>query len=535
MKYSTPLLSSILIIALSCSNQLAKAQAPSIAWQKTAGGSNDEDGYNMIKTTDGNYVVFGTTNSVDGDFSINRGDYDAFAIKFDGDGNFIWSKTYGGSSYDDFTDMLETGDGGFLAAGTTASNDGDVHGNHGGDDDIWIASLNASGDLIWSKCFGGSGDDLDYQSSSGFIKTSDNNFMFAALSNSSDGDVPENKGDYDAWLVKINKHGKIIFSKTYGGSASDNLVSVVETSHGKYVIGGSTFSTDGDVIGNHGGAGDYMLMRLNKKGDIKWSRCYGGSGSDFFHDAVHGPGSTVVFGGSTNSSDGNVTNYHGGYSDSWVVKIKSQNGDIIWANCFGDTRTEACFGLIKTSDGYVSVSAVDSGGYCCFETWDAQAIKMDENGNELWSKVFGGTDYDLVNTGVETNDGGLMLNCVTSSTDGDITNYHGGPEDGWLVKLNPDGERISFQNETTSVSELKNYPNPFSTSTTISFSLSQPQKVSLKIFDVNGRLVLTLADKIFAAGENEIVWTAKDENAGIYFLQLQSVEFSKTEKLSVTK
>ena len=78
-------------------------------------------------------------------------------------------------------------------------------------------------------------------------------------------------------------------------------------------------------------------------------------------------------------------------------------------------------------------------------------------------------------------------------------------------------------------------PNPISNSTTISFSLSQSQKISLKILDVSGRLVSTLADKIFEAGRNELVWNADDVNAGVYFLQFQSAENLQTEKLIVTK
>ena len=77
------------------------------------------------------------------------------------------------------------------------------------------------------------------------------------------------------------------------------------------------------------------------------------------------------------SSDGDASGYKGGFADSWLVKINAQNGNINWANCFGNKLTEAAFDLVKTNDGYVSVAAVDSGGFCCFETWDAQAIKID--------------------------------------------------------------------------------------------------------------------------------------------------------------
>ena len=106
---------------------------------------------------------------------------------------------------------------------------------------------------------------------------------------------------------------------------------------------------------------------------------------------------------------------------------------------------------------------------------------------------------------------------------------------GTLTPNCSNGGNRMLQNNSSITNSLSIYPNPFSNSTTISFSLSQSQKVSLKIFDVSGRLVSTLADKVFESSENEIVWNAADVNAGIYFLQFQSAENLETEKLIVTK
>jgi hypothetical protein len=105
----------------------------------------------------------------------------------------------------------------------------------------------------------------------------------------------------------------------------------------------------------------------------------------------------------------------------------------------------------------------------------------------------------------------------------------------WIAKLkapDPCANRIANSELANSILII---PNPISNSTTISFSLSQSQNVSLKIFDVSGRLVSTLTDKIFEAGENEIVWNASDVNTGVYFLQLQSTENIQTEKIIITK
>ncbi|MEO8148715.1 MAG: T9SS type A sorting domain-containing protein [Bacteroidia bacterium] len=93
-----------------------------------------------------------------------------------------------------------------------------------------------------------------------------------------------------------------------------------------------------------------------------------------------------------------------------------------------------------------------------------------------------------------------------------------------------EGEELMSSNEFN----VSVFPNPLSSSTTISFSPGQSGKVLLKIFDLNGRLIETLTDNVFGEGEHSIEWNAEKINAGIYFLQVQSTEFSKTEKLIVT-
>src|SRR4249920_2944166 len=120
MKTSTQLLNSILILALSCFFQFANAQAPTIEWQKTYGGSGDEYYGYILKLQDGNYLQYGNTASGDGDFSSNQGKDDAYMIKTDPSGNILWSKTYGGKKDDGFNQVVETANGNLVAAGYTA-------------------------------------------------------------------------------------------------------------------------------------------------------------------------------------------------------------------------------------------------------------------------------------------------------------------------------------------------------------------------------------------------------------------------------
>ena len=115
-------------------------------------------------------------------------------------------KFYGGTGFDNFTNVIQNNDGSFIAVGTTNSNDGDVSGNHGGDNDGWVVKLSANGNLLWQKCYGGSGDDQ----LTSVTKGSANTFVAAGFSTSNDGDVNENHGDYDGWVVKSDKKGNIL-------------------------------------------------------------------------------------------------------------------------------------------------------------------------------------------------------------------------------------------------------------------------------------------------------------------------------------
>ena len=211
----------VLSLLFSPALTLADTQNMCIKSQKIIGGSGeDDDGSNggMISVP-GGYISCGETNSTDGDFHVAAGrGFDAFIVKQNNAGNIVWSYTYGGSGEDNFYSLTNTADGGFIAIGKTTSDDGEVSGNHGGND-VWLVKFNKDGIIQWQKCYGGSGDDI------GIFLTeanSDNDYIFCGNTTSVNGDVTNNHGDFDAWIVKISFHGNIIWQKTYGGSDYDD-------------------------------------------------------------------------------------------------------------------------------------------------------------------------------------------------------------------------------------------------------------------------------------------------------------------------
>ena len=144
MKQNYFLLIALFIFAFS------NAQAPAIQWQKTLGGTGEDYAQSIQPTTDGGYIVAGWTNSNDGDVTGNHGIYDCWVVKLNPSGTIQWQKTLGGTSYDVAYSIQPTMDGGYIVAGYTASNDGDVTGNHGSYD-YWVVKLNPSGTIQWKK------------------------------------------------------------------------------------------------------------------------------------------------------------------------------------------------------------------------------------------------------------------------------------------------------------------------------------------------------------------------------------------------
>jgi hypothetical protein len=173
-----------------------------IQWQKTLGGTAIDEAVGIQQSSDGGFVMTGKTSSNDGDVSGNHGDYDAWTVKIDGSGNIQWQNALGGTSEEWTVAIQQTIGEGYIIAGKTTSNDGDISGNHGSID-AWLAKLDSSGIIQWQKTLGGTGDDYAYA----IQQTLDGGFITAGFASSNDGDVSGNHGDNDAWVVKLASDG----------------------------------------------------------------------------------------------------------------------------------------------------------------------------------------------------------------------------------------------------------------------------------------------------------------------------------------
>jgi len=413
-------------------NNKSHAQAPAIEWQKCLGGTADDFANSIQQTSDGGFIVAGETRSNDGDVSGNHGKSDAWVVKLNSLGDILWKKCLGGTGNDYARSIQQISDGGFILTGYTNSNNGDVSGNNGYYD-AWVVKLNSSGDILWQKCLGGTYD--DYARS--IQQTSDTGFILAGYTFSNDGDVSGNHGFGDAWVVKLNSSGDIIWQKCFGGTNEDYAYSIQQTSDSGFIVAGYTFSNDGDVSGYHGYF-DYWVVKLNSSGDIEWQKCLGGTYYDYAYSIQQTSNGGFIVAGSTNSNNGDVSGYHG-YFDYWVVKLNS-SGDIEWQKCLGGTNNDYANSIQQTSDGgfivagYTESNDGDVSGYHGGD-YDAWVVKLNSSGDILWQKCLGGTIDDRAYSIQQTSDGGFIVAGFTVSNDGDVSGNHGA-SDAWVVKLN---------------------------------------------------------------------------------------------------
>lgn len=473
---------SCLLLVVSC----LKAQPP-IKWQKCLGGSDIDGAFAVTKASDEGYIIAGTT------FSPNDGDVtncystnyaNAWVVKLDDNDNVIWQKCLGGSAADQLFSIKQTSDSGYVACGTTYSNDGDVSGNHG-DADVWVVKLDANGNIQWQKCLGGLGG--DYGAS--VVQTTDGGYIAGGTTYSYDGDVSGNHGGGDFWVVKLDASGNIQWQKCLGGSDFDQLNALAQTTDSGYVVTGYVNSNNGNVSGNHGSA-DMWIVKLDASGNLEWQKCLGGSGGDGGNSIVQTSNGNYAIVGNTSSNDGDVSGNHGGTSDIWIVKLDS-SGNLLWQKCLGGSSGDQGMSVIQTSDSsYVVVGGTGSndgdvngnhGG--SFDVW---VVKLDTSGNIEWQKCLGGSGEEIAYSVIEVADSSYVLAGRTTSNDGNVSGNHGS-YDYWVVKLE---DYVVSTNDQQPTTNYQIYPNPANAQITIFCMEQLGNDAKVTVYNTHGQLLL---------------------------------------------
>lgn len=285
-----------------------------LVWEKTFGGPDDDQAYCVRQTTDFGYVISGWSNSISGDVTANHGQSDCWIVKLNSLGNMQWEQSLGGGNSEGASGIEETSDGGFVVSGSTASSNGDVSVAFGSYD-YWIVKLNNSGTLEWQKSYGGTG----WDQLQAVRQTMDGGFVLAGFSASTDSNVSVNHGLTDYWIVKTDSVGNIQWEKSFGGAQDDFAYSISLCSDGGFFAVGYSNSTNGDLTNNHG-MEDYWMVKLDSAGTLQWQKSMGGSSFDYGFSGKQTPDGGYVIAGTANSSNGGVTINKGG-DDFWIIKL----------------------------------------------------------------------------------------------------------------------------------------------------------------------------------------------------------------------
>jgi hypothetical protein len=467
---------------------------PIIQWQKTYGGSDDDELFCVTHGSNGGYIMTGSTWSNDSNVGGNHGQADLWVVYTDNFGKINWTKCFGGTKGDGGESIITVPDG-YIVAGYSASSDGNLSFNHGGNHDAWILKLDIFGNLVWQKTYGGSADDIALS----IVQTNDGGYIFTGHTNSNDGDVGglhnPSGGQDDIWVVKINDTGMIEWQKCLGGSKEEQGLCIRQTADNGYIVSGITTSNDGDVSGLHD-SDDVWIIKLNNSGSLNWAKCYGGSGNESSCWSIQQTtDSGYIAAGSTDSHDGDFNASHGNY-DLYLLKLGS-DGSVKWTKTYGGTGGDGSFAVVQCSNyGYViggvtnSINGDVNGVHIHNpQTEDAWVVRTDDTGKLIWQKCLGGSNNEGAYSLLQVSDSEFVIGCGAQSTDGDVTDYKGGVFDWWLVDLK---ERDITGIETLQGSaDATVSPNPAQNSTFITMSSEELEKnISYQITDLTGRILL---------------------------------------------
>ncbi len=416
------------IFFLLISTQLP-AQYPSIQKSYTFGGSSFDQAASGLEGANGDFVFVGQTQSSDYDVTRLIGIMDIWLVKLNEKGTIYKSRTYGGYADEWAVKILKSAEGYFIL-GTTYSNDIFVRGNHG-EYDVWALRINDKGDILRSRCLGGSANEYANDG----IATSDGGYLIAATSYSSDGDVNNNHGDADIWVVKLDKSGEIEWQKSLGGTGAEQSAKILETEYGNFIIASSGASTDGSLREHHGG-NDVWVVELSNTGNILRQQCYGGTGDDNLGSIAAKSGSILGITATSSSNDGDVSGQHG-LTDVWFLQL-NQKGKLTSQQCFGGTSTDQARDIKSMEEGgwllAASTYSLDGNvteNYGGYDTW---LLELNANGNLVWQHNYGGSKDDIPNGLFLTNENHWSVCGYSHSQTNDVPKNNG-ESDFWVFQL----------------------------------------------------------------------------------------------------
>jgi Secretion system C-terminal sorting domain len=484
---------------LICSNLIAQ----DILWEKSYGGKHAEYLLDAQPTADYGFILAGASLSkkTGNKTEDNQGNLDYWIWKMNEKGDEDWQKTIGGSGADLLYSIHNTSDGGFILAGTSDSPVSEQKKDScRGREDVWVIKLNAKGNEEWQHVFGGPGQDfvktIAQTSDGGYIigGSSSSDISLKILAGGSDkyGKSERNRGNLDYWVIKLDVKGEVKWQKTLGGSYMDRLENIQQTQDGGYIIGGYSNSPSSlDKAFESYGEGDYWIVKLDENGETQWQKVLGGEQDDHIAAIIElKAGGYIAAGNSASASSGNKSKSNKKGTDFWVVRM-DEKGDIEWQETYNTGQTDILTSIVENNDGTLLI-----GGFAQSEIIgdvkrktdkkeinDYIALKISADGRELWKEAVGSKGEDILRKLLETRDGGYLL---AGTSKGEISrdkNSGKGKNDFWVVKLK-DKDKKEYEKKV----DIEAIPNPALTYTNVIVGFEFTSGTAT-LFDLSGRLL----------------------------------------------
>lgn len=349
-------------------------------WDKTFGGAGLETLHTLAQTTDGGFILGGSSQSGISETKSeeNLGSYDFWVIKTDAEGNKLWDKTLGGENYDFLYSVAQTPDGGFVVSGVSFSNAAVAGSAAGQTAHYLIIKLDAAGNQVWTRKV----ENIDAEAEEPFVMhlTADNGFILAGSLNN-DGKVSNlaTKGASDFHLIKLDAAGNREWEHVYGSKNDEFLSSLQLTADGGYILGGISHSGKGDDKSDAGfGKGDFWIIKVDRNGKKLWDKTFGGSDYDYLAALQQTDDEGYLLGGiSRSGKSGDKSQSASGRSDFWIVKLDA-NGNKVYEQAYGGSKDDELYALTQTLDGGILLAGNSTSGKSSGKTED------NEGGKDIW-------------------------------------------------------------------------------------------------------------------------------------------------------
>ncbi len=526
-----------------------QAQTPSWDWAQSIGKANNEEGYSVAVDGSGNVYVMGYFESpllTIGSIALNNaGERDIFIAKYTPSGNLVWAVSAGGAEEEWGYNIAVDGSGNVYVTGYFESPTltfGSTTLNNAGGWDIFVVKYNTNGGIVWAKSAGSTLNDVGRGVA---VDGSGNVYITGYFSSSTltfGSTTLNNAGGEDIFIVKYDANGNPVWAHHAGGNAGDYSYDIaVDGSGNVYVTGyfSSSTLTFGSTTLSNAGLVNIFVAKYNASGNAVWAKSAGGNLFDSgMSIVVDGNGNVYVSGSfqSPTANFGSLTLNSAGGQDIFVAKY-DPSGNVLWAKRAGGSTDEAGIKLAIDVSGGVYVTGFFTSPTADFGStilnnvagYDVFVARYEPNGNLVWAISNGGSDFEISN-GIAVHGSSAVSVYVTGGFATSTLNFGSttltnlGARDVFLAKL-AGGLITGLVERRDAGVSLQAFPNP--TAGKVIVNLGGNKIVSsfyLEVYNTRGeRVYEQWVDSKGLADTGSIEIDLSDKPVGLYLLRMEGI------------